>query len=132
MEEIGRAIAVTLEMSERLKPDQNDGPEAAFEEFCDARSLLKVVLLYTGDVSSSFSKSGSLGCVELLRRLISPNCMLTVREGQADRFIAGCILSMFLSRRDMLTFDLNRRWTIAVSSLVVASADSNEQLKRNR
>lgn len=115
-------MAVTFETSQRLKPERNDGPEAALEELWDSRSLLNAVFLYTGDVSSSFSKAGSDIWKESLSRLRYRSCMLVRSEGLTDRSIAGCILSMFLSRRDILMFDFSICWTTWVRSWVLFSA----------
>ena len=51
-------------------------------------------------------------------------------EGHADEARAGCILSMFFNRRDMLRLVLSKLRIIVVKLLVDSSARSIELLPR--
>lgn len=83
-------------------------PEGAFDELFEARKRVKaVLLLYAAECSSSFSKEIFGDCCASLSRPTLFSSTLAVRDRQADDIIAGCILSMFLSLRDMLTFDFS-------------------------
>lgn len=100
-------MLVASSTSPRLRPDKKDGPEVAFDEWFEARSWLKAVLLYAAECLSSFSKEISDDCRVSLIWLRLCSCTLVVDEGLADDIKAGCILSMFLNLRDILTLDFS-------------------------
>ena len=123
-------MLVASSTSQRLKPDKKDGPEVAFDELFEARSWLKAVLLYAAECLSSFSKEISNDCCVSPSWLRLCSSTLVVNEGLADDIKAGCILSMFLNLRDILTLDFSTCWIKPERSLVVVWADSNEVLQQ--
>ena len=129
-EEIGSATAETLSTSPRLKPERNEGPGEIVEEDFDTPRRLNPALLYAGDFSRAFSKWISMLSVDVRGSLCSrlSEKVLLAFEGHDEAASAGCILSIFRKRRDMLRLDLSKSWTPEVKFLVDSSAWSTEVL----
>ena len=85
---------------------------------------LNPALLYAGDFSRASSKWMSRGS---LCSTLSEKVLLAF-EGHEEVASAGCILSIFRNRRDILRLDLSKSWMPVVKVLVDSSAWSIDVL----